>query len=189
MELNPIGIPTEKRAQIRTRRLIGLIARQRISLVLPSFNSLIEQDKITIFGERVQPWLEFLEELKATMCKKIMQMVAKSWRTHKSDLTRNFINKGLHANVKHTYIPKEDWAAFVKLKDSEEAKAASEKYKKLRERNLHDNCLGIAGYEGKATKWEQEDRELAVQGISNPWDQFLGGCLRNFLRARSTLVR
>jgi len=96
--------------------------------------------------------LEFLEELKATVCKKIMQMVAKSWRTHKSDLTRNFINKGLDATVKHTYILKEDWAVFVKLKDSEEAKAASEKYKKLRERNLHDHCLGIAGYDRKATK-------------------------------------
>jgi len=136
------------------RRLVGLIARQRISLVLPSFNSLSEQDKITIFDECVQPWLEFLEELKATACKKIMQMVAKSWRTHKSDLTRNFINKGLDATVKHTYIPKEDWAAFVKLKDNEEAKAASEKYKKLWERNDHDNCLGTGGYEGKATKWE-----------------------------------
>ena len=88
------------------RRLVGLIARQRISLVLPSFNSLIEQDKITIFGERVQPWLEFLEELKAIACKKVMQMIAKSWRTHKSDLTRNFVNKGLDATVKHTYIPK-----------------------------------------------------------------------------------
>ena len=100
--------------------------------------------------------------MKATACKKIMQMVAKSWRTHKSDLTRNFINKGLDAMVKHTYILKEDWAAFVKLKDNEEAKAASEKYKKLWERNLHDHCLGTIGYEGKAAKWEQVDRELAA---------------------------
>ena len=56
------------------------------------------------------------------------------------------------------------------MKDSEEAKAASEKYKKLQERNKHDHYLGIGGYEGKATKWEQEDRELAAQGISNTWD-------------------
>ena len=59
--LTPTRFPTEKMAHIRIRRLVGQIARQRISLVLPSFNSLIEQDKITIFGERVQPWLEFLE--------------------------------------------------------------------------------------------------------------------------------
>ena len=53
MELTSIGIPIEKRAQIRMRRLVGLIARQRISLVLPSLNSLSEQDKITIFDEHV----------------------------------------------------------------------------------------------------------------------------------------
>jgi len=62
IELTPAGIPTKKRAHIRMRRLIGLIARQRISLVLPSFNSLSEQDNMTIFDECVQPWLEFLEE-------------------------------------------------------------------------------------------------------------------------------
>jgi hypothetical protein len=138
---------------------------------------------MTVSDECVQPWLEFLEELKAIACKKIMQMVTKSWRTHKSDFTHNFINKGLDSMVKHTYILKEDWANFVKLKDSEEAKAASEKYKKLRDRNLHDHCLGIAGYEGKAIKWEQEDRELAAQGLSNPWDQFPNGRPRNWLRA------
>ena len=46
--------------------------------------------------------------------------------------------------MKHTYIPKQDWAAFVKLKDNEEAKATSEKYKKLQERNKHDHRLGTA---------------------------------------------
>ena len=94
-----------------------------------------------------------------------MQMVAKSWRTHKSDLTCNFINKGLDATVKHTYILKEDWAAFVKLKDNEEVKAASEKYKKLWERNLHDHCLRTTGYEG--------NRKVRVrgQGVSRPRHQ------------------
>ena len=53
------------------------------------------------------------------------------------------------AYPKYTYIPKEDWAAFVKLKDNEESKATSEKYKKLRDRNKHDHCLGTVGYEGK----------------------------------------
>jgi len=118
-----------------------------------------------------------------------MKMVPKSWRTHKSDLTRNFIIKGLDATVKHTYIPKEDWAAFVKLNDGEEAKATSEKYKKLWERNLRYHYLGTTGYEGKAAKWEQEDRELAAQGISNPWNQFPSGHPRNWLHARSTLVK
>jgi len=42
----------------------------------------------------------------------------------------------------------------VELKESEEAKETSEKYKKLRERNKHDHCLGTGGYVGMAKKWE-----------------------------------
>ena len=39
-----------------------------------------------------------------------------------------------------------------------------------------------------AEKWEHEDRELAITGISNPWDKYPPGRPRNWLRARSTLV-
>ena len=79
-------MPTEKKAQIRMRKLAGLIARQRISLILPSFNDLSEEDKWSLFDECVQPRLEFLVALKDRAFKMMMQMVAKSWRTHKSEL-------------------------------------------------------------------------------------------------------
>jgi hypothetical protein len=131
----------------------------------------------------------FLDALKAMACKKMMQMATKSWRTHKSKLVHCFIRKGLDAREKHPYISREDWVAFVTLKVGQEAKATSERYKKLRERNKHNHCLGTAGYVGKAEKWEQEDRELAAEGISNPWDKFPMGCPRNWLRARSKLVK
>ena len=39
-----------------------------------------------------------------------------------------------------------------------------------------------------AKKWEQEDRELADVGISNPWDKYPPGRPRNWLHAQSTLV-
>ena len=52
--LNSTGFLTEKRAHIRMRRLVGLIARQRISLALPSFNSLSEQDKMTMYIQNMR---------------------------------------------------------------------------------------------------------------------------------------
>jgi hypothetical protein len=61
------------------------------------------------------------------------------------------------------------------------------RFKKLRERNKHDHHLGTGGYAGKSAQWEQEDRELAVAGIANPWYQFPGRS-RNFMRARGKLV-
>ena len=91
--------------------------------------------------------------------------------------------------VKHPYISPQDWANFVTLKESEEAKATSERYKKLRERNMHDHCLGTAGYAGKAEKWEQEDRDLAAEGISNPWDKFPTSRPMNRLHAWSKLAK
>lgn len=54
---------------------------------------------------------------------------------------------------------------------------------------MHDHCLGTAGYEGKAQKWEQEDRELAAEGISNPFDKFPSGRSRSWLCAWSRLVK
>ena len=39
-----------------------------------------------------------------------------------------------------------------------------------------------------AEKCEQEDRELAMAGISNPWDKYPPSRPWNWLRARSTLV-
>ena len=120
--------------------------------------------------------------------KMMMQMVAKSWRTHNNELVRCFVRKGLDAMVKHPYIPHQDWAKFVELKESEEAKETSEKYKKLQERNKHNYYLETEGYARMAKKWEQEDRELVVAGISNPWDKYPPGRPRNWLRAWSTLV-
>jgi hypothetical protein len=40
-----------------------------------------------------------------------------------------------------------------------------------------------------AEKWEQEDRDLTAKGINNPWDKFPAGRPRNWLHARSTLVK
>jgi len=188
-ELTPDGMPIERKAHLRMRKLAGLIARQRISLVLPSFSDLSEEDKKLLFDECVHPFLVFSDELKVIAYKNMMQMIAKSWRTHKSDLVRTFIRKGLDARVKHPYIPLQDWQDFVTLQESENAKARSEKYKKLRERHVHVHHLGTGGYAGMAQKWEQEDRELASAGITNPWDTFPLGRSRNWLRARSKLVK
>ena len=45
-------------------KLASLIAIQRISLILPSFNDLSEEDKWSLFDECVQPRLEFPVALK-----------------------------------------------------------------------------------------------------------------------------
>ena len=58
-KIDEVGLPTERRHILRLRKLAGLIARQRLSLVMPKFNSLTKADKWSLFDQYVTPFLEF----------------------------------------------------------------------------------------------------------------------------------
>ena len=106
--------------------------------------------------------------MKTAGFKQVMKRTAKSWRTHKSNLVCNYIAKGLEPFEQHPYIEQEDWAEFVKLKQSEAAQEESTKGKILWEKSMHNHHMGSLGYEGKLAKWEEEDKKLAALGIPNP---------------------
>jgi hypothetical protein len=48
--------------------------------------------------------------------------------------------------------------------------------------------MGPAGYTLKLEQWEEEDRQLAVAGIPNPYDAYPDDRSKNWLRVRSKLV-
>jgi hypothetical protein len=186
-EIHLDGKPIEVKQQRRLRLLARLIARQQLSLVMPSFKNLTEERKWELFNKHVMPYLKFPDTMKTEGLKYIMKVISKSWRTHKNRLVTDFIEKNLSPFQKHPYIQPEDWAEFEVLKKSPEEIVKSEKYKMLRQQNVHNHCLGSAGYDGKEKKWEVEDAELAKKGIPNPWDDYPEGRPVRFLRARSKL--
>ena len=186
-EIHLDGKPIEVKQQRRLRLLARLIARQQLSLVMPSFKNLTDERKWELFNKHVMPYLKFPDTMKTEGLKYIMKVISKSWRTHKNRLVTDFIEKNLSPFQKHPYIQPEDWAEFEVLKKSPEEIAKSEKYKMLRQQNVHNHCLGSAGYDGKEKKWEVEDAELVKKGIPNPWDDYPEGRPVRFLRARSKL--
>ncbi|CAO2148073.1 unnamed protein product [Urochloa humidicola] len=187
-EIDEGGMPTERKQKLRLRRLCGLIASQKLSLVMLRFNCLSRQQKWSLFDKYIMPWLHFPAEMKDSAFKKVMKTTAKSWRTHRSNLYRKYILKGLTPFKKHPYLEPEDWDEFVEFKRSEEAQAESERFKRLRDLNVHNHNLGPIGYDGKQEQWEREDSELTYQGIPNPWDEYPPGRPRNWLRGRSELL-
>ncbi|CAN6362508.1 unnamed protein product [Urochloa humidicola] len=186
-EIDEGGMPKDRKQKLRLRRLCGLIARQRLSLVMPRFNCLDRKQKWLLFGKYVMLWLHFPVEMKDSAFKRVMKTTAKSWRTHRSNLSRKYVAKGLTPFDQHPYIEPEDWYEFVEFRRSEEAQAESERFKRLRDLNVHNHHPGPIGYDGKQQQWEREDSELTSQGILNPWDEFPPGRPRNWLRARSEL--
>ena len=90
--------------------------------------------------------------------------------------------------MKHPYIESEDWKEFVQMTKSEEGKKDSEIYKLHREPYKQEHCMGSIGYEGMQAQWDEEDRKLASIGIPYPYEEYLQGQTRSWLRARSNLV-
>ena len=129
----------------------------------------------------VMPWLHFLPEMKDLAFKCAMKMTAKSWRTNKSNLVRKYLNQGPEPFEKHLYFEQADWNEFVQLRESEEAQVASQRFRQLRKRHVHDHNLGPVGYDGKIAWWEKEDSDLSAKGIPNPWEDFPEGRSRNWL--------
>lgn len=133
----------------RLRQISGLIARQRLSLVMPSIDSLTHKEKWALFDKYMQPLLEFPAGMKQLGFKYAMKTIAKAWRTNRSNLYCNFILKGVDPFEKHPHIVAEDWEEFIQVKESEEALAESEKFKSIRKMNTHDHLMGPASYNGK----------------------------------------
>jgi hypothetical protein len=148
-EISPDGMPTEVRARQRLRLLAGLIAREKLSLVMPSFKNLTDVDKWNLFDKQVLPHLVFPDNMKSEGFRAIIKVISKSWRTHKNRLVTNFIEKDLCPLKKYSWLDPEDYAEFVALKQSAEAVATRDKYRELRQKNVHNHLLGTAGYEGK----------------------------------------
>ncbi|KAJ1255962.1 hypothetical protein BS78_K127600 [Paspalum vaginatum] len=149
------GMPRQRKEKNRLRRLAGIIARQRLSLVMPTFKSLKSEEKWKLFDNYITPHLEFPPDIKELGCKKAMKLIA------------------------HT----------GGLKSSKKCIEDSVRYRELHGRNTENHGLGTTGYDGKFDKWEQEDLDLATKGIQNPWNEFLEGRPRNWLRGREATRR
>jgi hypothetical protein len=93
----------------RLQKLAGLIARERVPLTLPKFNGLTVDQKNALFNDGVNTFLEFPENIRARAFRAAMKMIAKLWRSHKSNLVNRYMAKELEPFSKYPYIKREDW--------------------------------------------------------------------------------
>jgi hypothetical protein len=58
------------------------------------------------------------------------------------------------------------WKAFQEYKESEDAKALSEKNKKNADKKKYHHTLGPRGYETAIPKWDKKEQEMIAKGIT-----------------------
>jgi hypothetical protein len=63
-EVNDEGVPLDMILNTRLSRVCGLVAQQRVSLILQGFDDLTKNKKDELFENSIQACIQYLEELK-----------------------------------------------------------------------------------------------------------------------------
>jgi hypothetical protein len=63
-EVNDDGIPLDTTVNTRLSRVCGLVARQRVSLILQGFDDLSENEKDELFENSIQAYVQYPKKLK-----------------------------------------------------------------------------------------------------------------------------
>jgi hypothetical protein len=87
-QINDEGVPLDMEVNTRLSRVCGLAARQRVSLTLQGFDELIKNEKDELFGNSIQAYIQYLEELKQKGKKVAMKIISHDWRKYKSKLVK-----------------------------------------------------------------------------------------------------
>jgi hypothetical protein len=63
-EVNDDGVPLDTTVNMRLSRVCGLVARQRVSLILQGFDDLSENEKDELFENSIQAYVQYPKKLK-----------------------------------------------------------------------------------------------------------------------------
>jgi hypothetical protein len=130
-EVNDEGLPLDTRVNTRLSRVCGLTARQRVLLTLQGFYELTENEKDELFKNSIQPYVQYLKELKQKEKKLAMKIISHVWRNYESQLVKLWRQQNTpFATYKD--LSEVDWVRFVEKCGSQKFTANSEYMKWLR---------------------------------------------------------
>jgi hypothetical protein len=92
-EVNDEGVPLDTTMNTRLSMGCGLVAQQRVSLILQGFDDLTKNEKDELFKNSIQAYIQYLEELKQKGKKVVMKIMSHTWRSYKSKLLKIWRNQ------------------------------------------------------------------------------------------------
>ena len=105
-------------------------------------------------------------KLRAKVKQWTLKKMAELFRSWKKKLWKKY-RKTKKVPVFEGYLAKQanHWKAFQEYKQSEDAKALSEKNKKNADKKKYHHTLGPGGYETAIPKWDKKEQDLLAKGI------------------------
>jgi hypothetical protein len=75
-DINDKGVPLDMIVNMRLSRICGVATRQRVSITLPRFDDLTENEKDELFKNSIQAYGQYSEELKQKGKKVAMKIIS-----------------------------------------------------------------------------------------------------------------
>jgi hypothetical protein len=135
-------------ANTRLSRIGGLAVWQRVSLTLQGFDELIKNEKVELFKNSIQAYVQYLAELKQKGKKVAMKIISHAWRSYKSKLMKIWREKD-NPFVMYIELREEDWMRFIEKCELENFATNSQYMQWLRSQNELDHHLDNTSYARK----------------------------------------
>jgi hypothetical protein len=132
----------------RLSRIGGLAVWQRVSLTLQGFDELIKNEKVELFKNSIQAYVQYLAELKQKGKKVAMKIISHAWRSYKSKLMKIWREKD-NPFVMYIELREEDWMRFIEKCELENFATNIQYMQWLRSQNELDHHLDNTSYARK----------------------------------------
>jgi hypothetical protein len=106
------GVPLAKEVNTRLSKVYGLATRQRVSPTLQGFEYLTRNEKVKLFKNSIQTYVQYPKEVRQKGKKVAMKIISHAWRTYKSRLVKCLRDKK-NSFDKFKDLTQEDRERFV----------------------------------------------------------------------------
>ena len=184
-EVGPAGeIIEPKKIRARFRNAIGVLVREKLNPAIRTWKDVPILLKEDLWKEKLKINFRFPEGTHELVKCNAFKIMAQAFCCWKSDLNKEYVQKGLTPFNEFGHITPNQWASFVAWKTSPEALALSASNSERAKMNKHPTHLGPGGYAGKEEVFRKMDEEAEASGKLPV--KVLKKRSRNWIYARST---
>lgn len=172
-------------ARKKFKTVCGIVARERVSINLPSWKKVSKEDRAAMKREILKYFIIRTDDDRKRVERAALLTANKAWKAWKSKLVTEYVYQDLTPFSVWPQIKEEVWAEFVKVKSSAEFKAKSKAARELALTNSNPHKMGTAGYAGMSEIWEKQDAEAVAAGLPKPFSNIKDERTRRWTRART----
>lgn len=131
MEVTAVGVPLHpNKAAVAFWTTCEIVGRKRVPIITPSWKSLMDEEKGQLWAE-ISRSFEIPAEVQGLMRWQALLAMEKVWKTFKSTLVTEYMNKDQMPFMKYQFMSRDTWDTFMRMKTTAEFEEQSAAHKAI----------------------------------------------------------